>query len=235
MSNPNTHNTSTDNTEDQEEKIQKKANQSVTTEAIQLFMKDKLLGANGGKNFDTIIFNKGNGLSEEFMQFVATKPQFDELSPEQWASLANVNSTQFLREAYSIGAGLRSQQRALMNLYAREYTLDAVQTRNLEATVLQKSLDELSMFLKSELQRNQLVQRTFGEQAPLKKTEEKQIDTLFHGVNLTDEQKESVLRILADTYVSDEEIEGVISLFDGPEHTEHRQVLVKMFLPVTTL
>lgn len=164
MVNSNSKNSSTDNVDEKKEKTQKKPDSSITTQAIRQFVEYKLLGSDGGRNFDEIKSNKGNGLSDEFLEFIKKQPRFDERTKEQEEIFKNVSNTQFLRETLSIGAGFESKRKALVNLYTSEYVLDPKNKKQhqlLNDVISNKSLDELTTLLKSESLRDENLRQIF--------------------------------------------------------------------------
>lgn len=216
--------------------IVKKTDPSLTTRAIRQFIEYKLHGADGGKNLNEIVFNKGNGLSEDFLSFLTTKPEFDEVSDDQRKSFKNVNSAQFLRETIGIGVGFESKRRALEKVIEREFTLTSAQKDIAVSAIKTLSLTELTKYVNNQASRKGFITETFPKKAeqPQEQDFRRQLESIFERktVHLDEDQKQSVSRILVSPHVSEQDIEGILPFFGN---LEDKQLLVKYFLPTVTL
>lgn len=212
----------------------KKADESMTTRAVRQFIEHKFLGADGGNNFNEITFNKGNGLSDDFLKFVASKPEFDEQSDIQKEAFKNVANKQFLRETWSIGAGFESKRYALKHIISLKYEFtDGVQGE-IEGKINNLSLNALDGCVRSEFKRRELLKTIMDKQEIIthKRESVHELDTVFVGKNLTDEQREAALSLMVKNNMHPDDVRSIIHLFKSPEE---RQLLIKLFIPYISL
>lgn len=167
MTDPNSKTTSA-TIDDKLEKTQKKADPSLTTQAIRQFIEHKLSSDTGGTNFDIILQNEGNGLNDEFLKFTDTLPELDDRSDAQMQALKNVTGMQFLRETLRIGAGFESKRKALIGLIESEYE-SGIETKKLQDTIHGLSLGDLTHYLRNSTERNKFVKLTFPNKSINKK------------------------------------------------------------------
>ncbi|NDK19480.1 hypothetical protein GW819_01425 [Candidatus Gracilibacteria bacterium] len=229
-------NTGIDGVEQVNTQKPKKTDESMTTRAIRDFIEHKLLGDDGGKNFNEITSNKGNGLSEDFLKFLAKKPEFDEQSNEQIESFKSVKNVQFLRETLRIGVGFETKQEALKKIIFDEYEgLDNAMKKDFDNRVDTMSLANLTYYLRNSSERHKFVKLTLPN-TPLKKKDFLAfLDSLeIDGTKLTEEQKHSFLFIQGLNHVDEKDIENLLLLF--PENNlEQKQLLIRAFLPTVSL
>ncbi|MDP2103920.1 MAG: hypothetical protein Q8K26_03300, partial [Candidatus Gracilibacteria bacterium] len=231
MTDPNSKTTSA-TIDDKLEKTQKKADPSLTTQAIRQFIEHKLSSDTGGTNFDIILQNEGNGLNDEFLKFTDTLPELDDRSDAQMQALKNVTGMQFLRETLRIGAGFESKRKALIGLIESEYE-SGIETKKLQDTIHGLSLGDLTHYLRNSTERNKFVKLTFPNKSINKKDFLSFLNGLdIDGKTLTSDQKQAIIDIRDLNHVDEEQIIDLLKNFNT---LEHKQLLIRAFLPTISL
>lgn len=226
-------NAANENTEQINAQKPKKADESLTTRAIRGFIEHRLHGDDGGENFNEIISNKGNGLSEDFLKFIATKPELHEQSDVQKEAFRNVNSAQFLSESVRIGVGFENKQEALENLLSEEYEGLTLKDIKKCATRIQwLSLDNLTYYLRNSSERHKFITITLPE-VPLKKKDFLAFlnNIQIKGVNLDEKQKQAIRGLRDLNHIDEDILRDILPKFSF----EQKQLLIRAFLPTVSL
>lgn len=131
---------------------------------------------------------------------------------------------------------MESKRDTLGKVLDREFSLTSAQKQNIDSEIKTFSLSDLTKYLNYATSRKELIARVFPkkETQPQEHDLGKQLESLLakNHVVLDEKQKENISRLLISSHISEQDVEGVLSLFTK---LEEKQLLIKYFLPTITL
>lgn len=222
-------NTANENAEQTNTQKPKKADESMTTRAIQGFVEKKL--SLSGSVFNEMMTSRCAGLESEFIEYTTQNREFDGVSKEQIEAFQAVTSAQFLRETIALGAAFTSKRKALEYVTTRGYSFTSAEMKKVQSEYERLSRDELTAFVQSESKREKFLKNLFPGKTLPYKSEKDQMNMVFGKNTLNPMQEEKVINLLVKRYVDPQEVQEVLSLFDDTQ----KQLLLKTFLPTVTL
>lgn len=222
------------------EKAKKQAASSVTR-AMRVFVEERLSSADGQAFFNRIVQDNGYGeeeLRRMFMESVDRQEALDERDDHLKEALANVTMRQIRNTAIGLGAGFESKRSALRHIVEARYEFDAAKRGAIDEYIEKNlSMSALTDCVRSEAKRMRMLQKALPgmnrkEIESNRREHTNELEKVFAGKHLSDEQRAAALNLLNRENVRPEDLRSIMGLFT---ELEEKQLLVKLFIPQVSL